>query len=94
MLKMQHVPLKYLKTLIQDDTFQPVSYKPTEYSETTAILIVFHSDREHKGVEHIFIGLVVCQEESSIYIQADILIFVQSIEAEVSWPFPRTLHIA
>ena len=44
---------------------------------------MFHSDREHKGIEHIFIGLVVCHEESSIYMQADILTFVESIEVDL-----------
>ena len=83
MLKMQHMSLRYLKSLIQDDTFQPASYKPTNYNGSTAILIVFHSDREHKGVEHIFIGLVVRREESSIYMQVDILTFMESIEVDL-----------
>ena len=82
-LKMQCVSLRYLKSQIQNDTFQPVSYRPTNYSGTTTILIVFHSDRDHKGIEHIFIGLVVHHEESSIYMQADILTFVESIEVDL-----------
>ena len=44
---------------------------------------MFHSDREHKGVELIFIGLVVHCKESSIYMQADILTFMKSIEVDL-----------
>ena len=82
-LNVQHVSLRYLKSLIHDNAFQPVSYEPTEYSGTTTIPIVFHSNREHKGIEHIYIGLVVCHEKHSIYMQADILNFVETIEADL-----------
>ena len=49
----ESMPLKTLQScLIQNNAFEPTNYRPTDYSGTTTILIVFHSDREHKAVEH------------------------------------------
>ena len=58
-LNMQWVSLAYLKSLVADNSFQPEGVKLDAYSNTTAICIVFLSNEEHQGIEHVHIGLVV-----------------------------------
>ena len=81
-LNMQQVSLTYLKSLVNDN-FQPESVKLNSYSGTTAMLIVFLSDEEHKCIEHVHIGLVVHHEECNLYMQDGILPLVKSIEADL-----------
>ena len=82
-LNMQWVSLTYLKSLVNDNSFQAEGVKMNAYSSTTAILIVFLSDEEHQGIKHVHIGLVVCHEECHLYMQDGILPFVNSIEADL-----------
>ena len=80
-LNMQQVSLTYLKSLVNDNVFQPDGIKLNVYSGTTAILIVFLSSEEHQGIEHMHISLVVHCKECCLYMQDGILPFVKSIEA-------------
>ena len=82
-MNMQWVSLIYLKSLVNDNSFQPEGVKPNAYSGTTAILIVFLSDEEHKGIEHVHIGLMVPHKECHLYMQDGILPFMKSIEADL-----------
>ena len=66
-LNMQWVSLTYLKSLVNDNSFQPEGIKPSMHSSTTAILILFLSDEEHKSIEHMCIGLVLHSEECCLY---------------------------
>ena len=58
-LNMQWVSLVYLKSLVADTALQPEGVKPDAYSHTRATLIMFISDEEHQGIQHVHIGLVV-----------------------------------
>ena len=75
-LNMQQGSLAYLMSLV--NSFQPEGIKPNVYSGTTAILIVFLSNEEHQGIEHMHISLVVCCEECCLYMQDGILPFVEA----------------
>ena len=79
-LNMQLVSLAYQKSLVNDNSFQPEEIKPDTYSGTTAILILFLSNWEHKCIEHVHIGLLLHHEECHLYMQDKILPFVKSIE--------------
>ena len=82
-LNMQWVSLTYLKSLVNDNSFQPEGIKPNTYSGTTAILIVFLSDEEHQGIKHMHISLVVHHEECHLYMQDGILPSTKSIEVDL-----------
>ena len=82
-LNRQHVSLVYLQNLVADKSFQPEGIKPDAYSNTTAILIVFLSDEEHQGIEHMHIDLVMHREGCFLYMQDGILSFMKSIEADL-----------
>ena len=82
-LNMQWVSITYLKSLVNDNSFQPEGIKQNIYYSTTTILIVFLSDEEHQGIEHMHIGLVVHCKECLLYMQDGILPFLKSIEADL-----------
>ena len=82
-LNLQQVSLTYLKSLVADNSFQPEGIKPDTYSGTTTILIVFLSEEDHEGTEHVHIGLVVCNGGCCLYTQEGILPFVKAIEADL-----------
>ena len=65
------------------NTFQPEGVEPDAYSHTTVILIVFLSNKEHQGIEHVHIDLVVWCEECRLYMQNGILPFMEFIEANL-----------
>ena len=52
-------------------------------SNSTAILIVFLSDDQHKAVQHIHIGLIVHCIGCTLYEQKAILPFIHSIEEDL-----------
>ena len=80
---MQWVSLIYLKSLVAENAFQPEGIKPDTYSHSMAILIIFLSNKEHQGIEHMHIGLVVRCEGCHLYMQDGILPFVKPIEADL-----------
>ena len=82
-LNIQRVSLTYLKSLVVDNSFQPEGIKPDAYSNSPAILIVFLSDEEHQGIEHVHIGLVVHREGCHLYMQDRTIPFMKSIEADL-----------
>ena len=79
-LNMQHIPLTYLKSLVSEDSFQPEGMTMDVASNSTAILIVFLPDDQHKAFQHIHNGLMVCHVGCTLYEQKAILPFIQSIE--------------
>ena len=79
-LNMQHVLLMYLKSLVSDNCFQPEGIPSDAASGSTAILIVFLSDKQHTAIQHIHIGLVVCCISCNLYDHDGILPFINSIE--------------
>ena len=52
-------------------------------SHTTAILLVFLSDVQHKTIEYVHIGLVVCCAGCQLYEQKAIPLFIRSIEDDL-----------
>ena len=91
-LNMQWVSLAYLKSLVNDNCFQPEGVKPDAYSSSTAFLIVFLSNEEHECIQHMHIGLVVHCAECNLYRQDRILPFVKSIEADLAKVRDRCTH--
>ena len=82
-LNMQHVPITYLKSLVSKDSFQPEGMTMDVASNSTAILIVFLSDDQHKAFQHIHIRLVVYHISCTLYEHKAILPFIQSIEEDL-----------
>ena len=72
-LNMQWVSFAYLKSLVNDNSFQPEDVKPNSYSGTTVILILFLPNEGHKCIKHMHIVLVVHHEECNLYMQNGIL---------------------
>ena len=83
-LNMQRVSLAYLKSLVNDNSFQPEGIKPDSYSSSMAILLVFLSDEEHQSIEHVHIGLVVHCVGCNLYTQDGILPFMKFIEEDLA----------
>ena len=82
-LKMQHILLIYLKILVSKNSFLPEGMTMDVASNSTAILIVFLSDDQHKAIQHIHIGLVVHLIGSILYEQNTILQFIHSIKEDL-----------
>ena len=59
------------------------------YCHTMTILIVFLSDKEHQGIEHVHISLVVWHEGCHLYMQNGILPFMEYIEADLQKVWDR-----
>ena len=55
-LNMHPVSLTYLKSLVNDNCFKPESIKPSVYSTSTTILLVFLSNEPHECIQHMHIG--------------------------------------
>ena len=75
-----------------NNCFQPEAVKPDLYSSSTAILIVFLSDEEHKYIQHMHIGLVVHHTGCNLYMQDRILPFVKSIKVDLAMARDRHVH--
>ena len=57
---MQRISLEGLCTLLSEGAFTPLqSNTAPELSRTTAILLVFLVDSEHKRIINVYVGLVV-----------------------------------
>ena len=82
-LKMQHVPYTYFTSLVRENHFQPEGTTMDAASHTTAILLVFLSDYQHKTIKYINIGLVVCCTSCQLYEQKAIPFFIKSIEVNL-----------
>ena len=82
-LNMQGIPLTYLKSLVSKDSFQPEGMIMDVASNSTAILIVFLLDDQHKAIHHVHIGLVEHCIGCTLYEQKAILSFIQSIEEDL-----------
>ena len=91
-LNMQRVSLAYLKSLVNDNCFKPEGIKMDLYSSYTAILIVYLSDEEHKCIQHMHIGRVMCHTGCNLYMQNGILPFVKSIESDLAKVRDRCAH--
>ena len=82
-LNMIRVPFTYLKSLVNEDSFQPEGMTMDAASNSTAILIVFLLDDQHEAIQHVHIGIVVCHVGCTLYEQKAILSFIQSIEEDL-----------
>ena len=82
-LNMQCIPLTYLKILVSEDSFQPEGTTMDAASNSTAILIDFLSDNQHKAIQHIHIRLVVHHISCTLYEQKAIFPFIQSIKEDL-----------
>ena len=59
--------------------FQPEGSTANSISGSTAILIVFLSEADFKGMEHIHIGLMVHCADCKLYDQSGILPFIETV---------------
>ena len=82
-LNMQHIPFTYLKSLVSVDSFQPEGTTMDAASNSTAILIVFLPDDQHKTIQHVHIRLVVHHISCTLYKQKAILPFIQFIKEDL-----------
>ena len=84
MLCMQCLPLNNLQKLIAEGVFMPPRSKGSpELSGTTAILLVFQADSQHKEIKDVYMGLIVHWVESCLYTPDQILDFVKEIEVDL-----------
>ena len=73
-----------LQKLIAEGAFMPSIVEGTlKLSRTTAILLVFQADDQHKKITDIYIGLVVRRIESHLYAPEQIFNFVSDIEVDL-----------
>ena len=83
-LHMQHISLEGLHTLLSEGTFVPLqSNTAPELSRTTAILLVFQVDSEHKRIINIYVGLVVHRVNCHLYSPNQINDFIQDIDVDL-----------
>ena len=83
-LNMQHISLMYLKSFISDNCFQPEGTLSDAASGSTAIRIVFLSDKKHMTIQHVHLSLVVRCIGCNLYDQDGILPFINSIEEDLN----------
>ena len=84
MLRMQHLSLDSLWKLIAEGMFMPPrSEGSPELSGTTAILLVFWADSQHKEITDVYVGLIVRQVQSCLYTPDQILDFIKEIELDL-----------
>ena len=79
-LQMQRLPYTYFTSLVHENHFQPEGMTMDTANHTTAILLVFLSDDQHKTIEYIHIGLVVHCTGCQLYEQKAIPLFIKSID--------------
>ena len=83
-LNMQCISLDYLQKLVAEGAFMPSVAKGTlKLSRTTAILLVFQADDQHKQITDVYIGLIVQRVESCLYTPEKILHFVSNMEVDL-----------
>ena len=80
-LRMQQIPLHYLKCLVEHKAFKPEGISKNLYSHSMAIL--FLSDDMLEVIKHVHIGLVVCHISSELFNQDGILPFIESIQNDL-----------
>ena len=61
----------------------PSSEGTPELGGTTAILLVFQADGQHKKITDVYVGFIVCRVESCLYIPDQILDFIRDIEGDL-----------
>ena len=83
-LHMQCISLDHLMKLNAKGVFMPPLLEgPPKLNRTTAILLVFQVDGQHKRITDIYVGLVVCRVDSCLYTLDQILDFVKDIEGDL-----------
>ena len=83
-LRMQRISLNGLCTLLSKGIFMPPqSNTPPELSSTTAILLVFQADSEHKRIINVYMGLMVRRVDSHLYSPSQINDFIQDIDVDL-----------
>ena len=84
MLHMQCLSLDSLWKLITEGAYMPPrSEGSPELSRTTAILLVFWADSQHKEITDVYVGLIVRRVESRLYTLDQILDFIKEIEVNL-----------
>ena len=81
---MQHVPYTYFTSLVCENHFQLEGTTMEMASHTTAILLLFLPDDQHKTIEYVHIELVVCHTSCQLYEQKAIPLFIKSIEDDLA----------
>ena len=83
-LRMQHISLDGLHTLLSEGAFAPLhSNTPSELSGTMAILLVFQAGSRHERIINIYMGLVVHRVDFCLYSPSQINDFIQDIEVDL-----------
>ena len=83
-LRMQRISLKGLCTLLSEGAFVPLqSNMAPKLSRTTAILLMFQVDSEHKRIINVYMGLVVCRVDCHLYSPNQINDFIQDIDVNL-----------
>ena len=83
-LHMQCISLDSLCTLLSEGAFMPLqSSTPPKLSRTTAILLVFQVDSEHKRIINVYVGLMVHRVNSHLYSPSQINDFIQNIDVDL-----------
>ena len=81
MLRMQHLSLNGLCTLLTEGAFMPPrSERSPKLSGMTAILLVFQADSRHEKITNIYVGLMVHRVNSCLYSPSQIRNFIKDIE--------------
>ena len=81
---MQCISLEGLRTLLSEGAFVPLQFNPApELSRTTAILLVFQVDSEHKRIINVYVGLVVRRVNCCLYSPNQINDFIQDIDVDL-----------
>ena len=84
-LHMQCISLDHLRKLITEGVFMapPLLEGTPELSRTTAILLLFQADGQHKRITDVYVGLIVHRVKSCLYTLDQILDFVKDIEVDL-----------
>ena len=83
-LHMQCISLKGLCTLLSEGAFMPPqSNMSPELSRTTANLLMFQVDSEHKRIVNVYMGLVVRRVDCCLYSHNQINDFIQDIDVNL-----------
>ena len=83
-LRMQHISLEGLCTLLSEGAFAPPqSNMAPELSRMMAILLVFQADSEHKRIINVYMGLVVHRVDCHLYSPNQINDFIQDIDVDL-----------
>ena len=79
----EHLPRPSAETHHLGCVHAPQLEGPPKVGGTTAILLVFQADSQHKEITDVYVGLVVHRVESCLYTPDQILDFIKDIEVNL-----------